>query len=52
MSEARALRLTSCPYIQGALHVALSPFTELRLEDHTNPGLKEHLLSVPGATPA
>lgn len=39
MSEARALRLTPCPYIQGALHVALSPFTELRLADHTNPGL-------------
>lgn len=30
MSEGRAVRLTSCPYTQGALHMALSPFTQLR----------------------
>lgn len=38
MSEGRAVRLTSCPYTQGALHVALSPFTQLRLVDHNAPG--------------
>lgn len=38
VSEGRAVRLTSCPYAQGALHTALSPFTQLRLVDHNAPG--------------
>lgn len=32
------MRLTSCPYIQGALCVGLSPLTQPRLEDHTKGG--------------